>query len=60
VTDAADFVAVVTLNKREVANNHLPEHRVKIGSVELVRHPGSREFGPQESNKFLKIHLAVS
>lgn len=58
--EAADFVHVVIRNKREVANNHLPEHRVKIGSIELVRHPSSREFGPQESNEFLKIHLAVT
>lgn len=52
------FVSV--LIRTRSLNNYLPEHRVKICAIKLVRHPSRRDLRPQERHKLLKVHLAVS
>lgn len=47
----------VTMNDSRL---YLPKHRVEVGSVKLVRHPGRRQFWPEQRDKFLKAHLAVT
>lgn len=39
---------------------YLPKHGVKVCSVELIRHPRSREFGTKQGDEFFKGDLAVT
>lgn len=39
---------------------YLPEHWIKVCSVELIRHSSRREFRTEQCDKFVKTHLTVT